>query len=78
MKKLLIILLMLSLITPSNIVEVGRYKLEITTAKSKSGTVYVIETIFDTKEGKVVNRKKILLSKYKHPQDKYGRYPTRK
>ena len=69
---------MISSITPSNIVEVGRYKLEITTAKSKSGTVYVIETIFDTKEGKVVNRKKIQLSKYKYPQDKYGRYPTRK
>ena len=69
---------MLSFITSADIVEVGRYKLEITTAKSKSGTVYVIETIFDTKEGKVMNRKKILLSKYKHPQDKYGRYPTRK
>ena len=78
MKKLLILLLMLSFITSADIVEVGRYKLEITTAKSKSGTVYVIETIFDTKEGKVVNRKKILLSKYKLPQDKYGRYPTRK
>ena len=38
----------------------------------------MIETIFDTREGKVVNRKKILLSKYKLPQDKYGRYPTRK
>ena len=76
MKKLLILLFMISLITPSNIVEVGRYKLEITTAKSKSGTIYVIETIFDTKEGKVVNRKKVKLSKY--PQDKYGRYPTRK
>ena len=67
---------MISLITPSNIVEVGRYKLEITTAKSKSGTVYVIETIFDTREGKVVNRKKLKLSKY--PQDKYGRHPKPK
>ena len=76
MKNLLIFLLMVSFITPSNIVEVGRYKLEITTVKSKSGTVYVVETIFDTKEGKVVNRKKVKLSKY--PQDKYGRYPTRK
>ena len=76
MKKLLIILLMLSLITPSNVVEAGRYKLEITAIKSKSGTVYVVETIFDTKEGIVVNRKKVKLSKY--PQDKYGRYPTRK
>ena len=76
MKKLLIILLMLSLITPSNVVEAGRYKLEITAIKSKSGTVYVVETIFDTKEGKVVNRKKLKLSKY--PQDKYGRHPKRK
>ena len=78
MKKLLILLLMLSFITSADIVEVGRYKLEITTAKSKSGTVYVIETVFDTKEGKVVQRKKLQLSKYKYPQDKYGRYPTRK
>ena len=45
MKKLLILLLMLSFITSADIVEVGRYKLEITTAKSKSGVVYVIETI---------------------------------
>ena len=69
---------MISLLTPAENKQVGRYQLEITTAKSKSGTVYVIETIFDTKEGKVVQRKKLQLSKYKYPQDKYGRYPTRK
>ena len=69
---------MISLLIPAENKQVGRYQLEITTAKSKSGTVYVIETIFDTKEGKVVQRKKIQLSKYKYPKDKYGRYPTKK
>ena len=69
---------MISLLIPADKKQVGRYQLEITTAKSKSGTVYVIETVFDTKEGKVVQRKKLQLSKYKYPQDKYGRYPTRK
>ena len=69
---------MISLLTSADKKQVGRYQLEITTAKSKSGTVYVIETVFDTKEGKVVQRKKLQLSKYKYPQDKYGRYPTRK
>tara|TARA_R110000824_G_scaffold2522_1_gene11617 strand:+ start:264 stop:500 length:237 start_codon:yes stop_codon:yes gene_type:complete len=78
MKKFLIFLLMVSLLTPADKKQVGRYQLEITTAKSKSGTVYVIETVFDTKEGKIVKRKKIQLSKYKYPQDKYGRYPKKK
>ena len=69
---------MISLLIPADKKQVGRYQLEITTAKSKSGTVYVIETIFDTKEGKIVQRKKIQLSKYKYPKDKYGRYPKKK
>ena len=69
---------MISLLTPADKKQVGRYQLEITTAKSKSGTVYVIETVFDTKEGKIVQRKKIQLSKYKYPQDKYGRHPKKK
>ena len=69
---------MISLLIPADKKQVGRYQLEITTAKSKSGTVYVIETIFDTKEGKVVKRNRIPLSDYKYPQDKYGRYPNKK
>ena len=44
--------------------EVGRYKIEITTYVSKKGNVYVLETIFDTKLGKVIERKRFYHSKY--------------
>ena len=47
--------------------EVGRYQLATTTAVSSKGKVYVVETILDTKTGKIVKRKKIYLSKYKLP-----------
>jgi hypothetical protein len=54
--------------------EVGRYQLSTTTAISKKGSVYVVETIIDTKTGTIVRRKKIFLSKYKLPyKDNYGR-----
>jgi hypothetical protein len=71
MKKLLLVLLMVSFLLPS---EVGRYQISISTATTKKGNVYVVETVFDTKEGKVLQRKKIPLSKYQYPKkDKYGR-----
>ena len=38
--------------------EVGRYKIEITTYVNSKGKTYVLETIFDTKIGKVVKRKR--------------------
>ena len=44
--------------------EVGRYKIEITTYVSKKGNTYVLETIFDTKTGKVVDRKRFYHTKY--------------
>ena len=45
--------------------EVGRYKIEITTyVNSKNGKTYVLETIFDTKLGKVVERKRFYHTKY--------------
>ena len=47
--------------------EVGRYQLATTTAISSKGKVYIVETILDTKTGKIVKRKKIYLSKYKLP-----------
>ena len=54
--------------------EVGRYQLSTTTAISKKGSVYVVETVIDTKTGTIVKRKKISLSKYKLPyKDNYGR-----
>ena len=47
--------------------EVGRYQIATILAESKKGKVYVVETILDTRTGKVVKRKKILLSRYKLP-----------
>ena len=71
MKKLLIGFLLVSfLVSAKNISEdikeeVGRYKIEVTTYVSKKGNVYVLETIFDTKTGKVVERKRFYHTKYR-------------
>ena len=71
MKKLLIGFLLVSfLVSAKNISEnvkeeVGRYKIEITTyVNSKNGKTYVLETIFDTKLGKVIERKRFYHTKY--------------
>ena len=67
MKKLLIGLLLISFMVsaePEKKEEVGRYKIEVTTYVSKKGNVYVLETIFDTKLGKVVERKRYYHTNY--------------
>ena len=67
MKKLLIGLLLVSFMVSAEPKkeEVGRYKVEITTyVNSKNGKTYVLETIFDTKLGKVVERKRFYHTKY--------------
>ena len=67
MKKLLIGLLLVSFMVsaePEKKEEVGRYKIEVTTYISKKGNVYVLETIFDTKLGKVVERKRYYHTNY--------------
>ena len=67
MKKLLIGLLLVSFMVSAETEvkeEVGRYKIEVTTYTSKKGNVYVLETIFDTKLGKVVERKRFYHTKY--------------
>tara|TARA_B100001250_G_scaffold395740_1_gene400967 strand:- start:941 stop:1156 length:216 start_codon:yes stop_codon:yes gene_type:complete len=66
MKKLLIGLLLVSFMVSAEPQkeEVGRYKIEITTYVSKKGNTYVLETIFDTKTGKVVDRKRFYHTKY--------------
>ena len=54
--------------------EIGRYQLQTATYTSKKGIVYVVETVLDTKTGKVVKRKKIKAAVYKLPyKDKRGR-----
>ena len=67
MKKLLMGLLLVSFMVsaePEKKEEVGRYKIEVTTYVSKKGNVYVLETIFDTKLGKVVERKRYYHTNY--------------
>ena len=57
--------------------EVGRYQLETTTYTSQKGKVYIVETVLDTKSGKVVKRKRIYHTKYKLPyKDNKGRVIT--
>ena len=68
MKKLLIGLLLISFMVSAETEvkeEVGRYKIEVTTYTSKKGNVYVLETIFDTKTGKVIDRKRFYHTKYR-------------
>ena len=70
MKRLLVFLLLVSLVIPENKMveaEIGRYQLAVSTFTSIKGKVYIVETILDTKTGKIVKRKKIYLSKYKLP-----------
>ena len=66
MKKSLIGLLLVSFMVSAEPEkkEVGRYKIEVTTYVSKKGNVYVLETIFDTKLGKVVERKRYYHTNY--------------
>ena len=66
MKKFLIGLMLVSFMVSAEPKkeEVGRYKIEITTYVSKKGSVFVLETIFDTKTGKVVERKRFYHTNY--------------
>jgi len=67
MKKLLIGLLLVSFLVSAETEvkkEVGRYKIEITTYTSKKGSVFVLETTFDTKTGKVIERKRFYHTNY--------------
>ena len=65
MKKLLIGLLLVSfMVSAEPEKELGRYKIEITTYTSKKGNVFVLETVFDTRTGKVVERKRFYHTKY--------------
>ena len=68
MKKFLIGLLLVSFMVSAEPKkeEVGRYKIEITTYVNKKGNVYVLETIFDTKTGKVIDRKRFYHTKYRN------------
>ena len=79
MKKFLIGLLLVSFLVSAKTIsedikeEVGRYKIEITTyVNSKNGKTYVLETIFDTKTGKVIERKRFYHTKYGDKKRRWG------
>ena len=68
MIKLLFCLIFISSLMSADIEkEIGRYQLETITYESKKGTVFIVETILDTKTGKVVMRRKKKASSYKLP-----------
>ena len=63
MKKLLIGLLLVSFLVSAE-AEIGRYKVEVTTYTSKKGNMFVLETVIDTKTGKVMDRTRFLHTEY--------------
>tara|TARA_Y100001973_G_C5071484_1_gene267817 strand:- start:453 stop:698 length:246 start_codon:yes stop_codon:yes gene_type:complete len=69
MKRFLIVLVLMSFLISSDVEEkeIGRYQLAVSTYVSKKGTTFIVETVFDTKTGKVIGRKKIKSYKYKLP-----------
>ena len=68
MKKLLIGLLLVSfMVSAETKSEIGRYQLETLVYESKKGKIYIVETVLDTKTGKVVTRRKKTASSYKLP-----------
>ena len=69
MKRFLIRLIMISFLISADVEEkeVGRYQLAVSTYTSQKGKVYIVETVLDTKTGKVVKRKRIYHTKYKLP-----------
>ena len=69
MKRFLIGLMLVSFLISADVEseEVGRYQLAVSTYTSQKGKVYIVETVLDTKTGKVVKRKRIYHTKYKLP-----------
>ena len=63
-RKLILIFLFVSFAFSN---EIGRYQLETTTYTSKKGSVYIVETVLDTKTGKIVKRTKKKATSYKLP-----------
>ena len=80
MKKFLIGLLLVSFMVSAKTIsenvkeEIGRYKIEVTTYVNKKGNIYVLETVFDTKLGKVVERKRFYHTKYGEKRKRWGYY----
>ena len=78
--KFFIILLMFSLVFSEAGKELnseednGRYQLTTLAYTSKKGKVYIVETVLDTRTGKVIKRRRFYHTKYKLPyKNRYGR-----
>jgi hypothetical protein len=74
MKRFLVIILLSSLLLCNTnnkdwveVTEVGTYQLAIAIYESKKGITYIVETVLDTRTGKVVTRRKKKASRYKLP-----------
>ena len=69
MKRFLIFLILVSFLISKDVEEkeVGRYQLAVSIYESKKGVTYIVETVLDTKTGKVVKRRKKKASRYKLP-----------
>ncbi len=63
MKKLLMGLLLVSFLVSAE-TEIGRYKVDVTTYVSKKGSIYILETTYDTTTGKVIDRKRYYHTNY--------------
>ena len=63
MKKFLMGLLLVSFLVSAE-TEIGRYKVDVTTYVSKKGSIYILETTYDTTTGKVIDRKRFYHTKY--------------
>ena len=63
MKKLLMGLLLVSFLVSAE-AEIGRYKVDVTTYVNKKGSIYIVETTYDTTTGKVIDRKRFYHTKY--------------
>ena len=80
MKRFLMYFMLISFLISADVKEkeVGRYQLETTTYTSKKGTVYIVETVLDTKTGEVVKRRRKKASLYKLPyKDRYNKIITK-
>ena len=76
MKKILLALMMISfLISSEPEKSVGRYDLKVVTYVSpKTGKLYIVETIFDTKTGEVISRTKFFYKNYNKKKKRKIRY----
>ena len=62
----------------TNDADIGKYQLETVIYTSKIGTVYIVETVLDTRTGEVVKRRKKKASSYKLPyKDRRGNTITK-